>query len=631
MMRVVRWTSWLFTTMAWLGWIGIYLPSRVAYDYDLPIITHSLWGQAASILNHLEPLSRGIQSWILPGILSVALMMSAVSLVVSGWRFFAMITLWLVPITGLPWLYYVYPVIRDGLQGFVPRGTLDNKLLEAFQLFPAAFYKTAKFFVIPFAASFLALVVVSMFWRQLVTAPLRQGHIRRSTAPTKWMDAKTERKLQSPGLTLGRKGRRILYYPYTNPEFYGGHHFAFAGTRGGKGVSVIVPGLVDHDGPTSTIDIKGENWIITRRWRQQKGYRVLALNPFGVFEPSQVGLNLFDFLRPEFLSDDAKLIATALIREENNDVGAHLVDLARKLVAAVIEVVHTVDDPANHHIITVYNLILGDTAKKAFAVWAANPQLCGGRPARAVGAFLGKDDKEFNHVKSTISRNLSFLDGDRMQAFITTSGLKPADILSGNVDIFTIVPLEHLADQANLLRLISALQLNTILSSPHRRLSKPLLMVLDEFPALGAMEQMKNLFTVGAGSNLIVLGITQDLSRLQNVWGRDAALSMLSQCATLRVFGLGAGDSATAEWTERLMPEIAKKRENTTYKADSISSDHISYSDATERLITAEDILRMGMSKMLCIVRGKNPLQLDRIISYDDSAYSKKVDRSPYL
>ena len=156
-------------------------------------------------------------------------------------------------------------------------------------------------------------------------------------------------------------------------------------------------------------------------------------------------------------------------------------------------------------------------------------------------------------------------------------------------------------------------------------------MVLDEFPALGAMEQMKNLFTVGAGSNLIVLGITQDLSRLQNVWGRDAALSMLSQCATLRVFGLGAGDSATAEWTERLMPEIAKKRENTTYKADSISSDHISYSDATERLITAEDILRMGMSKMLCIVRGKNPLQLDRIISYDDSAYSKKVDRSPYL
>ena len=393
---------------------------------------------------------------------------------------------------------------------------------------------------------------------------------------------------------------------------------------------MIVPGIIDHDGPVSVIDIKAENWLITRRWREQKGYRVLALNPFGLFEPSQVGLNIFDFIRANRVSEDAELLATALIREETSEVGTHLVGLARDLVAAAIEVIYTVDEPENRHIMTVYNLLAGADAKTAFEAWVANPALCGGRPARAVGSFLGKDDKEFRLVISTIRNNFGFLNSDKMQAFITTSGLKPADILSGNTDLFTVISLEHLDKQANLLRLITALTVNTILTSPDRKLPQPMLMVLDEFPALGAMAQMKNLFTVGAGSNLVLLGITQDLSRLQDVWGRDAALSMLSQCSTLRVFGLGAGDSVTAEWAERLMPEIIKKRENRTFKADSITSEHVSYSDVFQPLISAKDILRLGMSSMLCIVRGKNPLLLDRIISYEDPAYRDKIDNSPY-
>lgn len=631
--HAATWLIWTGSMLAWLAWAGIYLPSRFAYDFGIPFLTHGLWERMGSLLTHLEPLSRNLPAWALVGLLPLAIALTAAGLILSSQRLPTAVALSMLPLTGLPWLYYVYPTAVDRMNRYQDgKGILSDTLLgHLVDVLPGTLLDVGRVFVLPLSASVAGIVLLGVFRRPLVTEPLRGAFLSRSSEATKWMDAKTTRKLRPPGLTLGRQNGRILHYPYGDPNFYGGHHFAFAGTRGGKGVSVIVPAIVDHEGPVSVVDIKGENWLITRRARSAKGYRVVALNPWGLFEPNETGLNLFDFLRPSALSDDAKLLAAALIREETNEVGAHLVDLARKLIAAAIEVVYTVDEPANHHIMTVYDLIMGAGAKDAFTAWAQNPQLCGGRPARAVGSFLGKDEKEFNLVKSTISRNLGFLDSDRMQTFVKTSGLKPTDILSGNTDIFIIVPLEHLADQANFLRVVVALQLNTILSSAERRLSHPLLMVLDEFPALGAMEQMKNLFTVGAGSNLTLLGITQDLSRLQDVWGRDAALSMLSQCATLRVFGLGAGDIATAEWTARLLPEILKRRENRTYKADHLISDQVSYSEASQRLIPAEDILRMGMRSMLCLVRGKNPLLLERIISHDDPAYAGKIDTSPYF
>jgi len=637
MSLAVRTAAWAAPIGAALAWFILFLPSNLFYQL-VPPLSHPLWVAIGAILVHVEPLSRQMGIGTLTALLPLALGLTAASLFYAGWRFASGVLLALLPLTGLPYFWFLYvlagnyaathPVYQA--QPSLIAGTLLDRVGQRFHAVPDVLPTFIDDFGIPVIAGLLSFLFLPLFRRLFFVEPVRKGHIRRSTA-TKWMDGRTERKMVGPGLTLGRRGRRVLVYPYSNPAFYGGHHFAFAGTRGGKGVSVVIPALIDHDGPTSTIDIKGENWLVTREARRAKGYDVLALNPYDLFERNEVGCNPFDFLRRDHISDDAKLLASALIREETNEVGAHLVDLARKLLSATIEVVRTVDEPKNHHLMTAYDLIMGAGAKDAFTAWSENPQLCGGRPARAVGSFLGKDEKEFNLVKSTISRNLGFLDSDRMQTLITTSGLKPAHILSGKCDLFTITPLEHLADLANFLRLVTALQLNTILSSAERRSAKPLLMVLDEFPALGAMAQMKNLFTVGAGSNLVLLGITQDLSRLQDVWGRDAALSMLSQCATLRVFGLGAGDIATAEWAARLLPEIVKKRENRTYKADKVTSDHVSYADTPERLIPAEDILRMGMDSMLCIVRGKNPLLLDRIISHEDPLYEPYLAPNPYV
>ena len=59
------------------------------------------------------------------------------------------------------------------------------------------------------------------------------------------------------GVFLGRFGAR--YLRHDGPE----HVLAFAPTRTGKGVGLVVPTLLGSTGSAVVHDIKGENWQLT--------------------------------------------------------------------------------------------------------------------------------------------------------------------------------------------------------------------------------------------------------------------------------------------------------------------------------------------------------------------------------
>ena len=77
----------------------------------------------------------------------------------------------------------------------------------------------------------------------------------------------TTRDLRRGGL-LGKEGVflgrwRNSYLRHNGPE----HVMAFAPTRSGKGVGLVVPTLLSWTGSAVVHDIKGENWELTSGWR----------------------------------------------------------------------------------------------------------------------------------------------------------------------------------------------------------------------------------------------------------------------------------------------------------------------------------------------------------------------------
>lgn len=71
------------------------------------------------------------------------------------------------------------------------------------------------------------------------------------------------------GIFLGRFHGR--YLRHNGPE----HVIAFAPTRSGKGVGLVVPTLLSWTGSAVIHDIKGENWHLTAGWRSRFSHALL--------------------------------------------------------------------------------------------------------------------------------------------------------------------------------------------------------------------------------------------------------------------------------------------------------------------------------------------------------------------
>jgi type IV secretion system protein VirD4 len=77
------------------------------------------------------------------------------------------------------------------------------------------------------------------------------------------------------GILLGQFAGR--YLRHAGPE----HVMAFAPTRSGKGVGLVVPTLLTWTGSAIVHDIKGENWTLTSGWRSRFSH-CLLFNPTDV-------------------------------------------------------------------------------------------------------------------------------------------------------------------------------------------------------------------------------------------------------------------------------------------------------------------------------------------------------------
>ena len=80
---------------------------------------------------------------------------------------------------------------------------------------------------------------------------------------------------QPAGVFLGRlRTNEGDYLRHEGPE----HVMAFAPTRSGKGVGLVVPTLLSWPGSAVIHDIKGENWTLTAGWRSRFSH-CLLFNP----------------------------------------------------------------------------------------------------------------------------------------------------------------------------------------------------------------------------------------------------------------------------------------------------------------------------------------------------------------
>jgi type IV secretion system protein VirD4 len=150
------------------------------------------------------------------------------------------------------------------------------------------------------------------------------------------------------------------------------------------------------------------------------------------------------------------------------------------------------------------------------------------------------------------------------------------------------------------------------------------LMLLDEFPTIGAMPHLAKAFAFVAGYWLRIALVLQDPPQLDGVYGRDMAKTILDNCGVEVVFG-----TKNQELTEALSKRVgdntmtAVTEQRPRFWA-SFQWGKQSESEHPHRrpLMLPQEIARLSDDQQIVIRRGVGPIRARKIRWFEDAVFS---------
>lgn len=447
----------------------------------------------------------------------------------------------------------------------------------------------------------------------------------------RWADAVevTEAGLLDPdGVVLGRWDRD--YLRHNGPE----HVLCFAPTRSGKGVGLVVPTLLTWPGSAIVHDIKGENWGLTAGFRARHG-RVLLFDPT---DPASSPYNpLLEVRRGDREVRDVQNIADILVDPEGAlDRRNHWEKTSHSLlVGAILHVLYAEPDKT---LAGVANF-LSDPKRPVEATLRAMMSTqhlgnAGVHPVIASSAreLLNKSDNERSGVLSTAMSFLGLYRDPVVAKVTARCDWRIADLVSGRqpASLYLVVPPSDIARTKPLIRLI----LNQI----GRRLTEDLhvsahrhrlLLMLDEFPALGRLDFFESALAFMAGYGIKSFLIAQSLNQIEKAYGANN--SILDNCHVRVAFA--TNDERTARRVSDALGTATEMRDSTNYAGHRLSPwlGHlmVSRQETARPLLTPGEVMQLPPTDELLLVAGVAPIRAKKARYYEDARFMERVVPPP--
>ncbi|CAH0496440.1 conjugal transfer protein TraG [Novosphingobium sp. CECT 9465] len=438
--------------------------------------------------------------------------------------------------------------------------------------------------------------------------------------------------LRQDGVVLGRFGRD--YLRHDGPE----HVLCFAPTRSGKGVGLVVPTLLTWPGSVIVHDIKGENWQLTAGFRKAHGH-VLLFDPTN---PASSRYNpLLEVRRGKWEVRDVQNVADVLVDPEGSlEKRNHWEKTSHALlVGAILHVLYAEPDKT----LAGVAAFLSDPSRPitaALNLMKSTPHLGkdGVHPvvASAAQELLNKSDNERSGVLSTA---MSFLGlyRDPVVAEVTgASDWRIDDLVEGRVptSLYLVVPPSDISRTKPLIRLILnqvGRRLTEELDARRGRPRQNLLLMLDEFPALGRLDFFESALAFMAGYGIKSFLIAQSLNQIEKAYGPSNAI--LDNCHVRVAFA--TNDERTAKRVSEALGTATEMRAMKNYAGHRLSPwlGHlmVSRSETARPLLTPGEIMQLPPEDEIVMVAGLAPIRGRKARYFEDPRLARRVMTPPVL
>ncbi|EHK2967903.1 type IV secretory system conjugative DNA transfer family protein [Salmonella enterica] len=417
---------------------------------------------------------------------------------------------------------------------------------------------------------------------------------------------------------------------------YMGHVLTIAPNGSGKGIGAVIPTLLDYPGSTVVLDVKGENYAATARFRrEQLGHAVYLVDPFGVTGQPSHRFNWLDRLDPDSpaVVEEAGALADLMIVPEGHasDASAHFNETAKIFLRGLLVHVATLE-PERRNMGEVRRLLtLGDGETKELLEDMMVNKRGFDLPPRAARAFLNTPDKERGGLRSTLNRHLAFLDDPRLLASLSSTDFLLDDLKRRPMTVYLVMPPHSLHAYRGYVRGFFGQALMSILATGLQKSGDlRVLFLLDEFAQLGHMNIVAEKLSVIRGYGAAMWFIMQNLGQLKETYPRWQ--DFFANCNAKQWFG--TSDVDTAEYISKSLGKLTVEYQTANSSSGSSIGTGVSSNSGAgssqqftgRDLMTADEIMRLPTDVAIVQVQGEAPHRLRRLNYLTDPEYAGLFD-----
>ena len=440
-------------------------------------------------------------------------------------------------------------------------------------------------------------------------------------------DMRAARLLDGKGVVLGVTGDGH-YLRHDGPE----HVKVIAPTRSGKGVGIVIPTLLTWPNSVLVYDLKSENWRATAGYRARFS-RAISFNPG---EASSAHFNpLLEVRLGDLEVRDVQNIADMIVDPEGKGLSDHWVKTGHSLlVGTILHVLYTEKNKTLAGVVDFLSRPELDIVQTLENMKVAKHINGSTHPVVAAAArdMLNKAENELSGVLSTAMSFLSLYRDPIVARNTSDSDFRITDLMQADnpVSLYLVIPPSDI----NRLRPLFRLMINQICrrlteDMAPRESRQRLLLLLDEFPALGRLDFFETALGVIAGYGIKAMLISQSSNQLDKTYG---AKNSIIDNTHVRVF-YAPNTIETAEMISRTLGQKTEVHEQRNFAGHRLSPwlERISVSnhETARPLLTPGEVMALPASDELVFLAGRPPIRAKRIQYYNDNNFKSRLLKPP--
>ena len=270
--------------------------------------------------------------------------------------------------------------------------------------------------------------------------------------------------------------------------------------------------------------------------------------------------------------------------------------------------------------------IFADPTDKEYILKGIHPAV-----ARGFADFIGKAEATAASVLSSCVTKLQIYGTDTVRNNTSTSDFRIIDLMDhvNATSLYLVLVPEDITYLSPLVKIFITQFIGKLTRAmefedgKQKKYKHRLLLLLDEFPAIGKIEIIRSGIGFIAGYGIKTLLISQSSSQMNEVYGKDGAESIISNCS-VQVYYTPNDEPTAQAISNRLGKFTQRYHTNKGFFSKNTSENFLA-----RDLMTKDEVFKLPADKMVIFIAGMKAILADKVFWFTDKWFTKNMGIKP--